>query len=191
MADGHAAADGTLSPLQTEAAELEYQCLLAERAHFDAGYWAFLRYKWLGGVAALLGALTTASALDTIRSVSASEARGVALTGLLALALAVVTAMLNFFDPRSLRDRHEAIARKLTALRAEVRLFRRNGGALRPDAEGVLKVMLGRHAEILADAPAVNDRRHNAAKRQLATNVHYLELRRLTGRRPPEPAKPG
>lgn len=176
-------ADRRLAPMEVEAAELEYQCLLAERAHFDAGYWAFQRYKFWGLASAVLGALTTGSALEVARQIpGVGDAGRVALTGLLALLLTIATTVLNFLDPKGQRDRHEAAGKKLAALRAEVRLFRRGGSAMKPDAEVAFAALLERHAGILADAPSLNDRRHHAAKKQLGSNVHYNELRRITGR---------
>jgi hypothetical protein len=175
-----------VAPLAAEAAELEYQCLLAERAHFDAGYWAFQRYKFWGLTAALLGALTTGSALEVVGQITTLGAVGrTAITGVLALLLTVATTVLNFLDPKGQRDRHEAVAKKLSALRAEARLFRRTGAAMREGAEQAFAELLRRHAEMLADAPGLNDRRHHAAKAQLASNVHYRELRALTGRSAP------
>lgn len=180
------AAPERLAPLEREAAELEYQCLMAERAHFDAGYWAFQRYKFWGLSAALLGALTTGSALEVVGTLTGlGGAERTAITGVLALLLTVATTVLNFLDPKGQRDRHEAVAKRLSALRAEVRLFRRGSGAARDDAEDVLAKLLVRHAEILAEAPGLNDRRHHTAKRQLASNVHYKELRTRTGRSAP------
>lgn len=176
-----------LAPLAAEAAELEYQCLLAERAHFDAGYWAFQRFKFWGLAAALLGALTTGSALEVVGEITTlgGPAR-TAITGVLALLLTVATTVLNFLDPKGQRDRHEGAARKLAALRAETRLFRRAGAAGRDGAEGAFAALLTRHADIVADAPSLDDRRHHAAKAQLASNVHYRALRRMTGRGAPD-----
>ncbi|WP_237216920.1 SLATT domain-containing protein [Falsiroseomonas oryziterrae] len=186
------AAPDRLAPLEREAAELEYQCLMAERAHFDAGYWAFQRYKFWGLSAALLGALTTGSALEVVGTLTGlGGAERTAITGVLALLLTIATTVLNFLDPKGQRDRHEAVAKRLAALRAEVRLFRRAGGAARDGAEEVFARLLARHAEILAEAPGLNDRRHHAAKDQLFSNAQYRDLRRLTGRGEPKRRPPG
>jgi len=167
--------------LAGEAAELEYQCLIGERAHLDAAYWAYQRYKILGLATVVLGALTTGSALEVVGSFGVSTNGRTALTGMLALLLTISTAILNFLDPKGQRDQHDALGKKLAALRADVRLFRRTLGE-DSDARAELDALLTRHASILDGAPALNDRRHRAAKLQLASNVHYRELRTLTGR---------
>ncbi|MCU0890093.1 MAG: hypothetical protein MUC64_19185 [Rubritepida sp.] len=172
------------APLSLEAAELEYQCLVAERAHFDAALAAWNAWRRLGLAIALLTAATTGSAMEVVGLIPGfgGEFRA-ALTGSLALLLALCTAAFAFLDPKGLRDRHDLVGKRLAGLRAEVRLLRRDpGGAPR----AAFEALLARHAEILAEAPPISDARHEAVKTQLASNVHYKELRALTGRKPPK-----
>lgn len=170
-----------------EAAELEYQCLLAERAHFDAALGAWVMWRRLGLAVALLTAATTGSAMEVFGLIPGFGASGrTALTGMLALCLALATAGFAFLDPKGLRDRHDLVGKRLAALRAEVRLLRRSALAeAPPDPVAALEPLLRRHAEILAEAPPIGDDRHENTKRQLASNVHYRELRALTGRSVP------
>ena len=171
-----------------EAAELEYQCLLAERAHFDAALDAWVMWRRLGLAVALLTAATTGSAMEVFGLIPGFGPPGrTALTGMLALLLALATAGFAFLDPKGLRDRHDQVGKRLAALRAEVRLLRRSAlsdGV--PDGTAALETLLRRHAEILAEAPPIGDDRHEKTKRQLASNVHYRELRAMTGRPVPD-----
>lgn len=174
-------------PLVLEAAELEYQCLLAERAHFDAALQAFSRWRRLGLAVAVLTALTTGSALEVVGLIPRVGDQGrTALTGVLALLLGLATAALNFLDPKGERDRHDRVGKQLAALRSEVRLLRRDTLSRLDAAAGAaaLSGLLARHRDALVEAPPINDARHEAVKRQLDSNVHFRELRQLTGRRP-------
>lgn len=171
------------TPLAREAAELEYQCLLAERAHFDAALAAWAAWRRLGLAIALLTAATTGSAMEVVGLIPGFGGEGrAALTGSLALLLALCTAAFAFLDPKGLRDRHDVTGKRLSGLRAQVRLLRRD----LPEApRAAFEALLARHADILAEAPPISDARHGAVKRQLASNVHYRELRALTGRAAP------
>jgi hypothetical protein len=173
-----------VAPLSREAAELEYQCLVAERAHFDAALAAWKSWRRLGLAIALLTAATTGSAMEVVGLIPGfgGELR-TALTGGFALVLALCTAAFAFLDPKGLRDRHDLVGKRLSGLRAEVRLLRRDE---REAPRAALEALLVRHADILAEAPPISDARHEAVKAQLASNVHYRELRALTGRTVPK-----
>jgi hypothetical protein len=173
-----------LAPLSLEAAELEYQCLLAERAHFDAALAEWNFWRRLGLAIALLSAATTGSAMEVVGLIPGFGGEGrAALTGGFALLLALCTAAFGFLDPKGLRDRHDTVGKRLAGLRAEVRLLRRDMPEV---SRAALDALLARHAEVVAEAPSISNGRHQAVKAQLASNVHYKELRALTGRAVPQ-----
>jgi hypothetical protein len=176
---------------ESEVYEVEYQTLIGEHGHYlAAGAWNWW-FVVLGLSAALLGALTTGSALDGVTLI---EGKQTMVTGGLALVLTLVSATIGFLDPKGQRDRHAETAKDYGQLRIDVRVSRcvpfEPSVGNTPEAQASTTDLCGlahRLAAIRTKAPLLNNWVHWWAKKVLARNEHYIALRGSTKRTLPKP----
>lgn len=179
-----------VAALSSEAAELEYQALVNERSHFEAAeYWQRIHFR-LGILVAILSVSTAGSLAGYFGDDQTGWPQWLRpATGILGLTLAMLTAVSSFVDPKGHREKHLAAGKRYSAFRTDVRQFRIlevREGAFDAKLIARLKELAARHAEIHGEAPSVRDDWHASCRAKLASNVHYRELRTLTGRSVPE-----